>query len=184
MRHLISGLLLFCATLMLSFSASAQTVPAPRGWSEDVGDHLRRLTKDSSIIEIWHWESLDGQTLKSVLTQRKKAVPETATFKSAKKVKPESSIKGAFQVTRKITLNNKQGLSVLYGCPGQPGYVRMMRFTFRNSSIRNMLSGGLFLEKVCKQEYKGGAAEARPSAFQPTLVASCLLYTSPSPRDS
>ena len=179
MRQLTFGLILFWAAFTLPFSVSAQTVPAPRGWSDKLTENLRVLTKDTSIIEIWNWESLQGQTLQSVLEQRKQSVPQSVTFKSAKKVKPESSVKGAFQVTRSVTLGNKNGLSVLYGCPGQPGYARMMRFTFRNSSFGNMLSGGTFLEKACKQAFKGGANEARPSAFQSTPSSSTTATIAP-----
>ena len=172
MRQLISGLAFFFTVFAVSFSAFAQTVPAPRGWTDNVTENLRILTKKTAIIEIWNWESLQGQTLQSVLEQRKQSVPDTAIFKSAKRVKPESSIKGAFQITRKVTLGNKNGQSVLYGCPGQPGYVRMMRMTFRDTNIFSVLSGATFLEKVCKEEFKGGSNEARPSAFQSTPSSS------------
>lgn len=56
--------------------------------------------------------------------------------------------------------NNKAATSILYGCPGQPGYARIIEGTFSNTGFAELLSGGLFAEKVCIKEPKGGAAES------------------------
>ena len=155
---LFTAIICLGSALVAQAQAGAKKVPAPRGWVETQTPSGREITKGNSIIELGHWESLNSQTIEQVLEQRRTDVPSFVVFQSAKKVKPERSIPGAFQITRNVKQGGRNAQSVIYGCPGQQGYARFLRFTFEVTDWGQIISGGKFLQKVCEDEPKGGAA--------------------------
>jgi len=144
--------------ILLTTSAAANPLPAPRGWQETQLHGSRVLTKGSSRLEIGPWQSLEGQSLEVYLASIAGNVPDHVTFVSSAAVKPEGK-NGAFTITRKIRLSGKAGLSILYGCPGQPGFARIMEMSVANTSLGEAVSGGLFADRVCNEESKGGGRE-------------------------
>jgi hypothetical protein len=159
------------AIFMLAISptpATAKDTKVPRGWTEETTAEGRVLSRGTSKIVIGHWQSLGSRSLEAHLKDLEEAVPDGAQFLSSRGVKPER-IDGAFAVTRKIKRNAKSAQSVLYGCPGQPGFARVLSMTVDSGDFGNMMSGGLFLEKVCKQEPKGGAGDVVIAKAAPGL---------------
>lgn len=152
-------LILVCVVNFVAINlAVGNPLPAPRGWEEQQGDS-RVLIKGSSRLEIGPWKSLDGLTLEKYMRSIENLVPSHTKFVSSKGIKPEGNY-GAFTITRNIRISGKDGISILFGCPGQPGYARIIEGSFLNSKFGDVLSGGLFGDKVCKKEPKGGASDS------------------------
>lgn len=151
----------------ISMPAFADKTPAPSGWTETLTDEGREISKATAKVVIGNWQSLRGQSLQTHMKGLEKMVPDGSQLVSSRGVKPER-VDGAYSVTRKINLHGKSGQSVLYGCPGQSGFARVISMTFETSDFGSALTGGMFLEKVCKQEPKGGASDTEASASAPT----------------
>ncbi len=147
--------------MLSSLPASADQTHAPSGWTDTSTPKGRTLTKGTAEIIVGDWEPLDGASIASLLESLERQVPQGAEFVSSKGVKPEGK-DGAFTVTRKTRLNGKPGYAVLYGCPGNSGYIRIMSLSAEGSKIGDIFSGGRFIDDVCKTEPKGGAEKSKP----------------------
>lgn len=157
----------FSLVMAAPLPAAADLARAPSGWSEATTAEGRVLSKGSSRIVVGHWIDLDGRSLEAHMQILERTVPDNAQFVSSRGVKPER-VDGAFAVTRRIKLDGKSGQSVLYGCPGKPGFARVLSLTIESSKFGDAISGGMFLEKACKNEPKGGAEEAAPIVLAKT----------------
>ena len=165
-----AALLGVCLCSALALPVAADATRAPSGWKEATTDRGRVLSKGTSEIVVGRWASLEGRSLKEHLEDLEKTVPANAEFVSSKGVKSER-IDGAYAVTRKIRLNGKSGQSVLYGCPGKPGFGRVLSLTIESAKFGDAISGGMFLEKACKNEPKGGAEESVAGALARVVEA-------------
>lgn len=173
-RFTLTGAIFVLASICTP--AIAQDTKAPRGWTEKTTSEGRVLSKGTSKIVIGNWQSLGPQSLEAYLKDLEQSVPEGAQFVSSRGVKPER-LDGAFAVTRKIKLNAKPAQSVLYGCQGQPGVARVLSMTVESGDFGNLMSGGLFLEKVCKQEPKGGPSDVAVAAASPGVEKRPIAQT-------
>ena len=159
MRYAII-LILTCVLQVQPKSATANSLlPGPAGWQVHEQGHTRVFTKGKSRLVIGPWKNLNGRTLEVYLKSIENLVPDHVKFVSSRGVKPEGNY-GAFTISRNIDMDGKRGTSVLFGCPGQPGYARVIEGSFLNSSLRDILTGGVFGAKACKEEAKGGASES------------------------
>lgn len=175
---------IFCVFAGAAMVANAEETPSPRGWSDTHTEAGRVLTKGTSKIVVSNWVDLQGRSVSAYLQTLEKSVPPNAQFVSSKGVKPDR-LDGTFSVTRKVQLGRKQGQSVLYACPGQSGFARILSLTFESSKFGDAMSGGMFLENACKTEVKGGSKVAesapvtrpnsRPTSQSPSLVHSELI---------
>ena len=149
----LTGFFLLCSFVS---QAVAQTVPAPKGWVEAVTGSSRLISKSTTQIEIFNWQDLRGQTIESYLKQIETIVPAGAVFISSEAIKPaDSKIPGAFSISRKVEWNGKAGVSMLIGCPGQPGHARIISLNDSNGRLGGLgriVTGGRFIQKVCKQK--------------------------------
>lgn len=147
--------------MLTSLPASADQTRAPSGWTDTDTEKGRVLTKGTAEIVVGDWEPLDGNSVASLLESLERQVPQGSEFVSTKGVKPEGE-DGAFTVTRRTRLNGKPGYAVLYGCPGNSGFVRIMSLSAEASKFGAILSGGRFIGDVCKTEPKSGAEKSKP----------------------
>lgn len=155
-----TALLLTISISILSSSLLiAQSIDPPKDWKQVQENGSRTLQNAESVLEIGPWKDLDGQSLSQILKNMESQVNPGLTFQSSKGVRDES-VEGAWSVTRTVLRKGKKTYSVLYGCPGQPGYGRIFELTIGTTKYRDFISAGLFMEKVCKNEPKGGANEA------------------------
>ena len=169
MKHILRITITFVVNVFVITLAVAAPLPAPKNWQETQTGNSRILTKGTSRLEIGPWQSLGGQSLERYLKSIEHIVPDHTTFVSSKGVKPEGN-DGAFYITRAIKLDGKDGNSILFGCPGQPGYARIMEMSVANTNLRDLFSGSLFVDKVCKEESKGGELEAIGTVRNPASI--------------
>lgn len=136
----------------------ADTVKAPRGWDDEMDGHVRIVRNDEAYIEIRPWESLHGATVKEWVKSYQYSFLAGAEYLSSNGVTKERH-EGAYSITRSVKLGSEKGYSVLYGCPGQPGFVRLLLMEAPQKSFGKLFKGGFFIERVCKKEPKGRTEE-------------------------
>ncbi|MFK8029561.1 MAG: hypothetical protein AB8G18_04935 [Gammaproteobacteria bacterium] len=119
----------------------------------------RVVSNKVSTVKIGPWELLRGESVKDWLTSLEELAPDRGELVSSKGVISES-VPGAYSVTRKARFKGKNGLSVLYACPGPASgrnaddveLVKLLTLDVTNGSFLQVLKGALFGEKVCKDE--------------------------------
>lgn len=141
------------ALLIGSGHAYASPEPAPSGWSDTTEGDVRIVTNGTSAVEIGDWQDLNGQSLDAWLASMEHDVPPGSKLLSTDGVDAEH-VSGAYSVGREVERDGKQRFSLLYACPGLDGVGRLivMDIPMRNAS--ELMTGGLFTEKVCENEPK------------------------------
>lgn len=139
--------------LLVPALAGSKTEPAPRGWQDRIDGHWRIVERAGARIEIGPWQALGQYNLRAWLASHQAQVPPGATLVSVGKIKPERS--GELSVTRKVRYGSASGQSVLIACPGRPGVARLLKMHTRGSNLVALMSGGYFVDRVCKRESKG-----------------------------
>lgn len=144
----------------LAMTARAEEiVKAPKGWDDQQQDELRVVSNGNATVTIHPWQSLQGQNADQWLSDLAQQAPDGGVLISVDKVKPET-VAGAYSLMRKARFGKQEGLAVLYSCPGQRGFARLLTLDVRNGSFGDTLKGALFGEKVCKHESKGAAPDS------------------------
>jgi len=152
--------LIAASVLCVCSQAVAETIKTPKGWKETKTRHSRLITKSTARVEVFDWTDLKGLAIDAYLKRLETVAPRGAEYISSEGIKPVDTVPGAFSVTRNVKWNGKKsGTSIVLACPGLPGKVRILSFDDSASNlgaIGRILSGGIFMEKVCKQEQKAG----------------------------
>jgi len=139
--------------LLVICTANAAPLPAPSGWTEKKGGKERILTRGRSVIRIGPWVHLAGQDMKSWLESKERDIPSGGVFISSGGIKAEKTT-GGYSVSRVARFGRSKGRSILYVCPGTGGSARLLELHIKDGNYRDLFSGGLFLEQVCKKEPK------------------------------
>lgn len=164
-------LVVSAAALGLGVASSAESHPAPQGWSANTDGPVRTVSKGTSQVRVGPWESLNGASVETWLDARRSWVPGGVEFVSAKDVKAEGKIAGAFYVTQKTRIGGKTANSTVLACPGEAGAVRLLRLDVVGTNFGDMMTGGTFLENVCVNEPKGVAGETVSKPAPPESAA-------------
>lgn len=157
---------LFLLSLFATGGALADTVPAPRGWQESIDDGIRVVTNGVATVRIQPWQSLNGKKLDLWLKELELIPPAGTRLISSAGVKPET-VDGAYSVIRKIEFANSAGHSVLYACPANDGFARLMTLDVIDANFKDTFVGAMFGEQVCKRESKPDRTQRSVAEHKP-----------------
>lgn len=162
--------------------ANASPEPAPSGWSDTTDGQVRVVTNGTSRVEIGDWQDLDGQSLDAWLGSMEHNVPADSKLLSSDGVQSER-VKGAYSVGRDIERDGKQRFSLLYACPGLDGVGRLITLDVPMFNASELMAGGFFSERVCKNEPKRAADAVAVSQAEIEVAASESLGAASASED-
>ncbi|MEP2735716.1 MAG: hypothetical protein ABJP34_05410 [Erythrobacter sp.] len=172
-------------TLGFATESEARTLKKPlappAGWSDNHRGRTRILTKNGITIVISPWTVRNGQTTRDWLKAQESTVPANKRYISTKTLQTEKAVAGSYSLLRTIDSGGQQQTSVLYACPGQRDWVRLMEVygTVTRQTAGAFQAAAQFGEEVCRRDPNtAGASVAPPSrlrnpaASKPGLVRS------------